>query len=356
MLEFEFIDKLNKRLSENSFNTKANVGNLLSIGDDAALIGELVVAKDMVVLGSHFLSDVPIEKVIHRLFVSNISDVNAMGGVAEYCLLGLSMPNSVADERLIEAIAKTASLYNVKVIGGDTVFSQHYALSLTILGSMRGLKPLLRSGAKSGDIVFISRPVGFCKVSLEKMLYGSSEINEEYKKDILVRNPNIATIDVSPYAHYDTTPEVTLGAYLASINASINASLNIVSSCIDVSDGLGLSCSLVSKASEVNVVISAEMLPIDNIAEYGLVNPYEYALSSGEEYALCFTCSEEHSAALIDNVYKKFGVSIIPIGWVEPLQGAVDGVSVDSSAAKYGEFLQHDGSRIPLGKFGYVHK
>ena len=281
MKEFEFIDRLKNYLPKED--------KVLSIGDDAARIGNLLLAKDILVENIHFLPSTPIDFVIHKLFASNISDICAMGGVAKYALLGIGIPeNYPSENEIIDSIKKYTMKYNIALLGGDTTGSKkELFLSLTIIG-YTGKNTLLRSGAKPGDLLFVSRPLGLSRISLEKEL-GKN---------------NFKNID--KYSHYMNEPEIKL--------AKILSDNNIATSCIDVSDGLGRDAGHISKESNVRVIINGDKIPTDHLANFP-VDPVDYFLSSGEEFALLFTTPPELQDILLEKS-SKAGISPILLGYL----------------------------------------
>lgn len=281
MKEFEFIHSLNNRLGESNVE--------LSIGDDAACFGSVLIAKDIMTENVHFTNKASIEDIIFKLFTCNISDIAAMGGTAENVLLGLSIPFGRIDNiELINAIKKASDFYGVNVIGGDTTSSQDSLfLSLTVTGR-KGTNLLLRSGAKEGDIVCISRPLGFSQLGL------SQEIeNKDFGLPL--------------FAHYRQKAEKELGTLLGSLDG--------VTSCIDISDGLGRESSHIAISSKVKLVIDAEKLPIEQLSPYSK-DPVSLFIESGEEFALLFTVDKDYFGKVKKSIFEILGKEIFEIGEV----------------------------------------
>lgn len=273
MKEFAFIESLKKN---------GNSDGLTGIGDDAALVNGMLISKDIVVEGVHFTSGAPLADVIFRLFTANVSDIAAMGGVAEKALLGVAIPAGFDKTLLSEAILKACEFYNIELVGGDTTFSKGgFFASLTIIG-----KPsrhiLKRSGAKEGDLVFISRKVGEASKLLEQELAGEPI-----------------------YEHYRVQAELELGKLLGEFG---------VNSCIDISDGLGQDAGHIAKASKVKIEISPLLFPFG-----------ECSLSSGEEFALLFTVSADVSAELTKIIEQKLSRKVFHIGYVQKGEGVFYG-------------------------------
>ncbi|MBC7196059.1 MAG: thiamine-phosphate kinase [Deferribacterales bacterium] len=284
MGEFDFIERLKRAPKE----------DVLSIGDDAAFFDGYLVAKDMLIENIHFLPTTPIEMVIKKLFVSNISDICAMGGYPKYCLLGISIPDKYTFlDNIVIAINKMTENYNIELIGGDTTKSRSdIFLSLTVIG--KPYKNLLkRSGARPGDLVYLSRPVGLSKVSLEKEL-------------------EVVDFNVDPYLHYKNEPELKLSKYLSESS--------FVSSCIDISDGLGRDASHISKQSGVRIIVEQNKLDISIFNGLSLENPIDYIISSGEEFALLFTVKSENNEEFESVCREKFP-DVKSIGYVTEGEG-----------------------------------
>jgi len=305
MNEFEFI----KQLSIN-FNNDTS-----GIGDDAALIeNNLLIAKDILVENIHFLPTTPIHHVINKLFSSNISDIAAMGGTAKYALLGIATDDSFKLDKILASLEYVLSRYNIKLIGGDTSRSvSGLYLSLTVIGEA-SKNVLKRSGATPGDVILLSRPIGKAKISLETEV-GTSIFN------------------CDPYYHYTLEAEDELGKILGNIPE--------ITSCIDISDGLGIDASHIAKMSGVKVIIQDQYLPYQTLSQFH-INKQDYILSSGEEFALLFTIPKN---ILQDVIYKITSEleknSIILIGQIKSGSGT---------------FLQCENGMLKnISNYGYEH-
>lgn len=283
MKEFEFIKFL---------ETEFNKDNL--IGDDAALIyNNILISKDILVENIHFLKSTPLEYVVHKLFTSNISDIASMGGTAEYVFLGIASENEEVLEQIIPYVAKECKNYNVILAGGDTTSSKGgLFLSLTVVGK-KGENVIKRDGAKEGDVIFLSRSVGKCKISLEKEL-------------------NIYDFNIDKYYHYKKDAENMLGSFLSSFD--------FVSSMTDISDGISVDLLNIAESSNKKAVLDYNKLPLDFLKEYN-VDSVDYFLSSGEEFALLFTVLESKAQFIKEYVREKLNINIIEIGRIESGSG-----------------------------------
>ena len=302
MKEFEFIKLVEK---------EHNKDNL--IGDDAALVYDnLLISKDILVENIHFLKTTPLKYVIHKLFTSNISDIASMGGKSEYVFLGIAVDNHEILESMAQYIKNECEKYNVVLAGGDTSSSKSgLFLSLTVLGK-KGMYEIKRSGAKAGDIIFISRPVGKCRISLEKEL-------------------NIYNFNIDKYYHYSVNAEDKLG-YLLSY-------FDFISSMTDISDGLSTDLYNILESSQKKGVLNYESLPLYELNDYK-IDALEYFLSSGEEYALLFTVDSAYADYVKEYVKNNLNQDIFAIGKVEEGSGL---------------FLEKNGHMQSILKSGYQH-
>jgi len=302
MKEFEFIELLKEKCKE--------CDSTLGIGDDAALFDNFLVAKDIVCEGVHFLKTTPAEDVILKVFSANISDIAAMGGTPKYVLLGIAVPESREGEKknIIDSIKKSAGIYGVEIVGGDTTSAANdLFVSLTVIGE-KGRFLLSRGGAGEDERVYLSRPLGLARISLEKELG--------------------AGFDIDPYQHYKIMAEKELGKVLGDVGT--------VTSCIDISDGLGRDASHLSEESGLKIVIEEKRLPFSHLQPFD-VDKVDYFINSGEEFALLFTAKKEHAA---DSYLKEKGFEVYDIGYTQKGSGV---------------FLDNGKKRVNISSKGYEH-
>jgi thiamine-monophosphate kinase len=245
----------------------------LGVGDDAALLEcppgvELVAAIDTIVAGVHFPHGSPPASIGHRALAVNLSDLAAMGARPAWALLALTLPT--ADESwLSEFTAGFAALaheFGVALVGGDTT-SGPLCVSVQILGHVPRSAALLRSGARAGDLVFVSGTPGDAAAGLaveQGRLTAPSDAATCLRKRFLFPSPRMA-----------------LGDSLR----------NYASACIDVSDGLLGDAGKLAKASGCGVEIRYTDLPVSEplVRAVGEERARELALTGGDDYELCFT-------------------------------------------------------------------
>lgn len=280
------------------------------IGDDAAVVGEQVLTNDMLIEDVDFTRATPIRFIARKSLAVNLSDLAAMGARPLYALLALAMPEWARAQagELFEAYAEAAKEHAIEIVGGDLSRAEKLTISITAIGT--ATNPLLRSGAKKGDRIYLSRPIGGAAAGLQLLnVEGSSYAEKEFIKSAVRRQ-------------LDPEPEVELGLKLVG-NAT---------ACIDVSDGLSTDLHHLCRASNCGAEIEKERIPVfpdlQTHARRLGIDVREAVLNGGEEYALLFTSpmrEAELSSALKRPVYAigritegevlLDGQPLLPRGW-----------------------------------------
>ncbi|KOO14593.1 thiamine monophosphate kinase [Vibrio xuii] len=298
---------------------------LLAAGDDCALVKapeglSIAISTDTLVAGTHFLADANPAWVAHKALASNISDLAAMGATPAWVSFALTMPSP--DEEWLapfcDAFFELADYFDIQLIGGDTTKGP-LSLTLTVQGLVDSNKALRRDGAKVGDWVYVTGNLGDSKAGLDVIL-----------------NPALRTkpcAEELEKRHYLSTPRVLAGQAL----------LNLASSAIDISDGVISDIKHILKRSNVGVSIDVATLPVSNELLQFVETPaaaQQYALSSGEEYELCFTVPEQNQGS-IESVLAHCGAKVTCIGQIRP-QGTFElhcnGQAIDWSLSGYDHF------------------
>ncbi|CAH8201391.1 thiamine monophosphate kinase [Vibrio aestuarianus] len=274
----------------------------LALGDDCALVKppenvRIAISTDTLVAGTHFLIDANPAWVAHKALASNISDLAAMGATPAWVSFALTMPNP--DEAWLnpfcDAFFELANYYNIQLIGGDTTKGP-LSLTLTVQGFVPQEQALLRSGAKVGDWVYVTGDLGDSKAGLDVILNSA-----------LRAKPFALELEKR---HYLSTPRILAGQAL----------LNLASAAIDISDGLISDIKHILERSQVGVSLDVAALPLSQeLLQFvgNLEIAQQYALTSGEEYELCFTVPEQNKGS-IESALAHCGCKVSCIGQIRP--------------------------------------
>jgi thiamine-monophosphate kinase len=256
----------------------ARVRELFSprIGDDAAVVGNQVLTTDMLVEDVDFTRGTPLRFVARKSLAVNLSDLAAMGAKPAIALVALALPPWAVEnaDELLTAYAEAAKQHGVEIVGGDFSRAEKLTISVTAIGTIV-TRPLLRSGARAGDRVFLSRPIGGAAAGLALLgKDAKAYVEREFIESAIRRQ-------------LDPEPETALGIALADIKE--------VTSCIDVSDGLSSDLHHLCDASGLGAEIEKERIPVfPDLLAHGPklgIDVRSAVLHGGEEYALLFTSS-----------------------------------------------------------------
>jgi thiamine-monophosphate kinase len=262
-------------------------GLRLGIGDDAAVgsprLGcEWVLSCDAFLDGVHFRAEsYPPDSVGYKALVRAASDLAAMGATPRLYLLTLALPAGRTGKWLDEfmrGMRRAARVLGMRLAGGDTTKSAKIFISITVIGEIgRGLA-VKRSGARPGDLVYVSGHLGRAALGLELM-------NARGRGVLSGRSAGPARL-VQPHLYPQI--QIKLGAWLARHR--------VASAMMDLSDGLSTDLARLCQASAVGARLWDEQIPrvrIPDAAARGLegrrLDPLLMALNGGEDYELLFT-------------------------------------------------------------------
>jgi thiamine-monophosphate kinase len=279
---------------------------LLGPGDDAAVVavpdGRVVVSTDVLVDTRHFRRDWSEAKDIgHRVAAANLSDLNAMGGVASALTVGLAAPADLSVAWVLEladGIAEEAGLVGASVVGGDLTSADQLMVAVTVLGSVPG-DPVRRSGARPGDAVAIAGRQGWAAAGLAVLTRG-------------FRSPRVLV-----EAYRRPEPPYAAGAQALRLGAT---------AMIDVSDGLLADLGHVARASGVAVDVRTAAFeiaePLRAVGAALGVDPLGFILGGGDDHALVATFPAGTSLppawSVIGEVSDGEGVSVDGAGYEGP--------------------------------------
>jgi thiamine-monophosphate kinase len=259
------------------------------IGDDGAVLQpepgrELITVVDTLVEGVHFPADITPADLGYRCVAVNLSDIAAMGGRPLWMTLALTMPGP--DEEWLSGFAsglhEAAEEHEVSLVGGDTTRGDAIVISVQISGDVAEGSAMHRSGARSGDTIYLTGTVGDAGAGLALLSAGNSD---EYLLQRFLR----------------PTARVATGRALP----------GLASAAIDISDGLLGDLQKLLDASDVGGEIELDALPISHAlqAAFDKKSQRRFALTAGDDYELCFTSSREVPTAL-------GGVPVTAIGMI----------------------------------------
>jgi len=291
--EFGLIGRITARLA-------ARPSTLLGPGDDAALVavpdGRVVATTDVLVEGRHFRRDwSSAVDVGHRAAAANLADIAAMGATPSALLVAFCAPADLDvgwAEGLTDGLAAEAELAGAAVVGGDMSASPVLTIAVTALGDLAGRAPVLRSGARPGDLVALAGRIGYAAAGYAALCRG-------------FRTPRVL-VD----AH--RRPIVEYGAGPAAADAG-------ATSMLDVSDGLLADAGHIATASRVGIDLQRSAFEVPDVmadAARALgVDPYTWILAGGDDHALLATFPPD---------------ATLPPGWRQiGTVGAAGGVTVD---------------------------
>jgi thiamine-monophosphate kinase len=220
------------------------------IGDDAAVVApppeSLLLATDLVVAGVHVdLELVGIDDMGWKAIAANVSDLAAMAGRPRQALVAVAGPAATDLDGLFDGLAEAARHYRCPVVGGDLANADLLVVSVAVTGTSEGRPAVRRDGARPGDALFVTGPLGASAAGLELLRSGRGR----------------------------DAPEEGQAARAGGATAMI-----------DVSDGLALDLDRVAAASGVGLAITE--VPVADGATA------EQALGGGEDYELAFSAPD----------------------------------------------------------------
>jgi thiamine-monophosphate kinase len=305
------------------------------LGDSPSIVR--VFSEDCAVLGTNsgryqlFTTDSLVENVHFRLdyaepnaigrkaILVNLSDISAMGGTPSFFMVSAGLPENTSMQ-FIEQLYEGMNSAGIPCVGGNVSQSEVLFLDIFMSGEVAVEEALFRNTAESGDAIFVSSPLGASAAGLQSLKAGHNLKNPDFGDAI--------------QAHLEPPNHNALARKLAS--------LRLLSSMIDLSDGLGSDLAELCRESDTGARIQLDRIPVakcvTELASKMKWNPIELALYGGEDYHLLFTVPSKNS---MEFARQTADLKLYEIG---VMTDQADGIyAVDSN-----------GARIPL-KEGFQH-
>ncbi len=297
--EFRFIDRI---AAGCLIRTE---GVIKAIGDDCCVFRApqdkvVLLTTDMLVEDIHFLRDsITPHELGRKSLAVNISDIAAMGGVPGEAVISIAIPPTIDVEyldRLYEGMKAIAREYDVNLLGGDTTSSpKHLVINIALVGWAAEDEVLYRSGAKEGDVIFLTGEVGSSAAGLDLILSGK----KFGRRDALLQ------------AHVNPAPQIKEGRIIAGLKAA--------NSLIDVSDGVASDLGHICEESRVGAILEESRIPVtETFRSYCSEHQREcerLMLHVGEDYVLLGTVPAD-AADRLKSALESAGCRFFPIGTI----------------------------------------
>ena len=329
MNEFDFIEKLRRRV-ENDESFVPHPSSLVrGIGDDAAVFKsaaghDVVVSSDLLVEDVDFRRETsPPNLLGHKALAVSLSDIAAMGARPRWALLSIGLPAAVwkpeVTDSLYDGFLALAARYGVTLIGGDVSRTpEKIVIDSIVIGECPTSREVFRSGAKPGDQVFVTGYLGDAAAGLRLLERGarfsSHHANEQTQEQRSIEH----------LLRRQLQPEPRVGWGL------LIGEQRLASAMIDLSDGLSSDLNHLCVESKVGALVDASRIPIDplvtELSGRRALDPLMLALHGGEDFELLFTVPPANVSKLPRRVD---GISLTRIGEIKE---ATHGVRISEGA------------------------
>lgn len=279
--EFGLIGRINEVVAATAPGTDVLVGP----GDDAAVLrvrkGHVVVSTDVMVEGRHFRRDwAEAVDVGHRAAAQNLSDINAMGGRAQWLTVGLAAPADLPAQWALDftrGFAEECATVGAGLVGGDISRADQVMISVTVLGACT-VSPVLRTGAAPGDVLALCGRQGWAAGGLAVLGRG-------------FRSPRVL---VEAYRRPEPPYDAGRGAAEAGATAMIDVSDGLLAEARHLAEGSGVTIDVETAAFDVPE-------PLVAVGQALGADPMQFILGGGEDHSLLATFP---------------GGAALPEGWV----------------------------------------
>ena len=276
---------------------------LPGVGDDAAVVGDLVVTTDMLHASADFPDRTTRYTAGWRAVGASLSDVAAMGAEAVAAVAVYGAPSFVAEDldAFVEGAVDVCEAVGAAYVGGDLDHHEEFTVASTAVG--RTDAPVTRSGASPGEVVCVTGTLGRTAAALRRFAAGDAQAGN---------------------ALFQFEPRVAAGVAVAPHATAM----------MDSSDGLARSLHQLAEASGCGFAVEADAVPVDPAVREVTADDaeaFEQATTVGEDFELVFTVDP----ADVEAVREAAPVAVSVVGDV-----VAKGVTVDGG---------------PLADRGYTH-
>lgn len=284
--EFEFIETLRRKF------------NLSKIGDDCAVLPkdsktDTVITTDLLVEDVDFKREWSKPEFIgHKALAVSLSDVAAMGAKPVWAMISVGVPEAIWKtdfvEKFYDGYMRLAKKFNVELVGGDVSRTpDRIVIDSIVAGETKKGKAVLRSGAKAGDLIFVTGKLGGAAIGLKLL-----ETGERYGKS---KHKNLLLRQLKP------NPQTESGRFIGAEN--------LATAMIDLSDGLSSDLAHICRESQIGAKIYADKIPVEpeisNLKSQN-TDKISFALHGGEDFELLFTVNPKIFFRA-ENEFKKRG-------------------------------------------------
>jgi thiamine-monophosphate kinase len=288
----------------------------LGLTDDVALLKtgkNRVITTDALIAGVDFFDTDPPADIARKALRVNLSDLAAKGAKPEAYLLTLALPKTITTKWLrafASGLAADQKQFGIALLGGD-LSGTPGPLTISIAAIGTAGKPILRRGARHGDLVFVSGTIGDSAAGLEAL-------KEKKHAPSLIARYRIPQ------------PRIALGLKLR----------GLATAALDVSDGLLADLGHIAEVSRLHIAVEAARIPLSPaLRRLWGADPLR-AATAGDDYEIAFTAPRAKRARVLAAA-KAAGTPVTEIGWTMPGRGVA--------------LLGSDGKPIPVRKPGFTH-
>jgi len=254
----------------------------LGIGDDCALMTaghgmQLAISTDMLVEGRHFFAGADARMLGHKSLAVNLSDLAAMGAEPRAFTLALALPDVDSGwlHDFSAGMFDLATEHQCQLIGGDTTKGP-LNICITVFGDIPAGLALRRDAAQLDDDIWVSGQLGDARLALAG-----------YLQQATLSQPDLLQAALRLHR---PTPRIKLGLALR----------GVAHAAIDLSDGLIGDLGHILQRSGLGATLRCDDLPTgDLLRKQSKALQYEFALSGGDDYELCFTAARGNRDAVL---------------------------------------------------------